>query len=53
MDSSQNDISIVEDDMGEGYKDPIEQEETLKDKQQREMWQQHERLQNQNRAPIQ
>jgi len=32
MDSSQRDIPIVEDDMGEGFKDPIEERENLLDR---------------------
>jgi len=36
MDSSYRDIPIVEDDMGEGFKDPIEENESEKDRSQRE-----------------
>ena len=44
MDSQQRDIEVVEDDMGEGYKDPIEEKENLLDKLQRENWKIEERL---------
>ena len=44
MDSSQRDIPIVEDDQGEGYKDPIEELENIFDKLQREEWKMRERI---------
>ena len=44
MDSSQRDIPIVEDDMGEGFKDPIEERENLLDRLQREAWKSEERF---------
>jgi hypothetical protein len=42
MDASYNDIEIVEDDMGEGYMDPIEENENLMDRAQRKLWKAHE-----------
>ena len=47
MDSNHRDIPIVEDDQGEGYKDPIEALENLSDKMQRATWAVLERLQEQ------
>jgi len=44
MNSEQEDIPIVRDDQGEGWKDPIEERENLKDKLQREQWKLNERL---------
>ena len=44
MDTKHIDIPIVEDDMGEGFRDPIEAEEDLMDKQQRELWKLEEKL---------
>jgi len=44
MDASKRDIPIVEDDMGEGFVDPIEAEETLRERLQREQWKLDERL---------
>ena len=44
MDSEQRDIEVVEDDMGEGFKDPIEKEENFHDKLKREAWKLQERL---------
>ena len=44
MDSSHRDIPIVEDDMGEGFMDPIDEEESFLEKQIRENWKREERL---------
>ena len=44
MDSSHQDIPITEDDMGEGFMDPIEEEENFLEKQIREQWKIDERL---------
>jgi len=44
MNSSQRDIPIVEDDMGEGFKDPIEEKEKLFDRLRHEQWKLEERL---------
>lgn len=44
MDSSMRDIPVVEGDMGEGFMDPIEEEESFLDKKQREQWKIDERL---------
>ena len=44
MDSNHRDIPIVEDDMGEGFMDPIDAEENFLDKQMRKNWQRLERL---------
>ena len=44
MDSSQRDIPILEDDMGEGFQDPIEANESFKDRKQREAWKLAEKL---------
>ncbi len=44
MDSSHRDISIVDDDMGEGFMDPIDEEEDFFDKKQRDQWKILERL---------
>ena len=44
MDSNHQDIPITEDDMGEGFMDPIEEEENFFDKKQREIWKVEERL---------
>jgi len=44
MDSGQRDIEIVEDDMGEGFCDPIEECESILDRLQREQWKAEERL---------
>ena len=44
MDSDLRDIHIVEDDMGEGFTDPIEEQETFMDKKQRELWKIEEKL---------
>jgi len=38
MDSSYRDIEVVEDDMGEGYMDPIEEKETFEEKLRRDFW---------------
>ena len=51
MDSSQRDIPIVEDDMGEGFKDPIEERENLLDRLQREAWKSEERLRRKGAMP--
>lgn len=50
MDSSQRDIPIVEDDMGEGYSDPIEGGENAEDKKQREIWKLEEKLKQLNKT---
>lgn len=44
MDSSHQDIPITEDDMGEGFMDPIEELENFLDKKQREVWKLEEKL---------
>jgi len=44
MDSDHQDIPIVEGDMGEGFMDPIEEEENFFDKKQRELWKLEEKL---------
>ena len=44
MDSEQRDIEVTEDDMGEGFFDPIDKKEDLLDKLQREAWKIEERL---------
>ena len=44
MDSSQRDVFITEDDQGEGWQDPIEVGENLKDRMQRESWKLQEQL---------
>lgn len=44
MNSDHRDIPIVEGDMGEGFMDPIEEEESFLDKLQREQWKLEERL---------
>jgi len=49
MDSEQRDIPIVEDDQGEGWRDPIEAEENFKDKLQRDLWKLEERLRRKQR----
>jgi len=51
MDSSQRDIPILEDDMGEGFKDPIEEREDLLDRLQREAWKSEERLRRKGAMP--
>lgn len=38
------DVEVVEDDMGEGYTDPIEAEENFRDKLQRDRWKMEERI---------
>ena len=38
MDSSYRDIEVVEDDMGEGYMDPIEEKETFEERLRRDFW---------------
>jgi hypothetical protein len=43
MDVNHRDIPIVEDDMGEGFMDPIEDEETLGDRLMRRHWAAQER----------
>ena len=43
MDASYRDIEIVEDDMGEGYMNPIEENESLMDKIQRRLWTAYEK----------
>lgn len=44
MDADQRDIPIVEDDMGEGFVDPIEVKENFEDKLQRDLWKLKEHL---------
>lgn len=44
MDSNHNDIPVTEDDMGEGFMDPIDEEENFFDTQQREAWKRAERM---------
>ena len=44
MDSNQRDIPITEEDMGEGFMDPIDEEETFLERQIREQWKINERL---------
>lgn len=44
MDSQQREIEVVEDDMGEGFKDPIEEKENLLDRLQRKAWAEQERI---------
>lgn len=44
MDSNHRDIPIIEDDMGEGFMDPIDKEADFFDKKQRELWKLQERL---------
>lgn len=44
MNSDYQDVPIVEGDMGEGFMDPIEEEESFLDKQQRKLWKLEERL---------
>lgn len=44
MDSEQRDIEITEDDMGEGFVDPIEEKENFFDRLQRQEWKRQERL---------
>ena len=44
MNSDHEDIPIVEGDMGEGFMDPIEEEENFKDRLQREQWKRDERI---------
>ena len=44
MDSSYQDIPIVEDDMGEGFMDPIDEEESFLEEQIRKQWKREERL---------
>lgn len=44
MNNDMQDIPIVEGDMGEGFKDPIDEEEDFFDKQQRDLWKLEERL---------
>jgi len=44
MNSDHEDIPIVEGDMGEGFMDPIEEEEDFFDRLQREQWKRDERL---------
>lgn len=47
MDSDRRDIPIVEDDMGEGFRDPVEDGEDFFDKKQRENWKREEKLRSQ------
>jgi hypothetical protein len=42
MDANYKDIEIVEDDMGEGYMDPIEENENLLDRMQLKLWKEYE-----------
>lgn len=44
MDSEARDIPIVEDDMGEGMKDPIDHDESLEDRLFRDEWKRQERI---------
>lgn len=44
MTPNYDDIPIVEGDMGEGFFDPIEEDESFLDKLQREQWKREERL---------
>ena len=51
MDSQHRDIPIMEDDMGEGFMDPIDEKENFADKQQRELWKREERLRRKLKPP--
>lgn len=44
MDSDYRDITITEDDMGEGFKELINEREKLEDRLQRELWKQQEKF---------
>lgn len=50
MDSSQRDIPITEDDMGEGFMDPIDDGETFLERQIRENWKREERLRKERKS---
>jgi len=49
MDSSGRDIPIVEDDMGEGFMDPIDADENWEEKRQRKVWKREEQLRRKNK----
>ena len=51
MDSSNRDIEVVEDDMGEGYMDPIEPYEGDFDREQRQLWKLEEKLRRKQKNP--
>ena len=51
MDSNYQDIPFLEDDMGEGFMDPIDEEENFFDKKQRELWKLEERLRRKQKSP--
>lgn len=44
MDCADRDIEIVEDDMGEGCMEPINEKETKIDREQRQLWRLEEQL---------